>query len=266
MICSIGIILRSLALFSAPLWAISENLVYEVDTTATVQAIQANLILVDRGVKFTTADVTSILVDSRTTNYGIMIFKTESTVSTQVEMVNYRFGGSLSNSGIFQVQHNNFQIPIYVTVENSIKRFQFTHDGGHQSINSGDIVFLSNGPTSFKDEFIFEIPERFSNCGIISILGTKSHIVRLRISEPSMNEVSWFEKTFLPTMEFTMQNTGFIFLKNAVLHQLVNFDKVGGCIALVESSKLVANTSFMMSLQQIFFHPGEGKALIVHKG
>lgn len=204
-----------------------------------------------------TENVFNVYVKFRTFNQGTMVLKTNENLKGR-GTVKHSFNGKFINSNMFVVQHDSSNLPIQVTFYNSFKRHWYSCTIGCLTANFGDMVLSSNGTTADDDEFLFGLSHNFWNGGSIAVLGTKSHQARLKLL--ALPPTDLFCE--MPQIKNSFENRGYLFLKNAELHQLANFTRDPGCVALGENSHFIANTTHEMSLQKVYFHPGKGHALL----
>lgn len=241
-------------LFWALTWARPAALRITSDTDLDATPIRASSLVMAKGYILTSVNSPDISV-KRTVNNGLMIFKTDEDADAPLGRINYRFDGHFVNAHRFVVQHGNSHIPLHVSFANLYNQTWLVCGSCEVATNFGDMVFRSNGPVLHGEEFLLELPYTFVNDGGISVLGTTVHQPRMKMAVTPSPRWYCCDNALVPAME----NTGTIFLHNAVLDQAADITDAG-CIVIGEGGVFVANTAFEMDQQRIFFQPVSGQA------
>lgn len=243
-------------------WALAGQYRFDADTTFNLQEILVNQLLVEKKfVALTAVNSPKIPVKHDTVNFGRMIFKTNEFAEALKGSIDFKFCGNYYNQNTFVIQHSNSRRPLHVRIGGSFKKYRSSVVTSFYAGNSGEMIFLSNGPALEDEEFLLELSEIFENTGSIAILGTNIRKAHLKILTPPKSRSSWLQT--LRRTKSVFGNAGYIVLQNAYLRQAASFDGRIGCIALGEGSKFVADALFSMKLQKVFFNPGASWASLL---
>lgn len=176
-------------------------------------------------------------------NHGSTIISTDENAEVSDRNdIQYVFSQHIVNRGLFVVQHNNTELPLHVLLPGGARYF-FLSGLLHGSVNQGHIVLLSHGPPGPKKngEFHIRLLETFLNSGVLSVVGTQAHQAQLDISL-CVKKVG----------DQAFQNSGLIYLKEAILYQRAHFDRQG-CIVLGENSVFFTDPAWNLDHQRFHF-------------
>lgn len=252
-------------LVTSSVWAFPKSLIYDSNATLFLQGLHATEVqVVERSVFLNIINSPEISVESQTLNRGRLILVNDQFANIAQGIIKYRFDGFFENDYTLVVLQNNSQIPMHVSFAGEFKQGKNLLSSGSFSTNHGQMIFLSNGPVLYDEEFVLELGSTAVNHGSICVLGTNRHQAQFKIKAPQKPLSSWLAQKF--TSAVALKNTGLVVLKNAALLQAAEFAQDAcGCVVLGRNSQFMANTTFPMILQLIFFDPEDGKAeLLVH--
>lgn len=221
--------------------------------------ISNNLRVMKHNAKLMIVNPGEISVESRSIKHG-KIYCYSDEIAERREAVEYNFHGLFYNSGTLLVQHSNRHVPIRVNFAGRPSTCFWQRSP--TITNKGLMAFLSNGPALEDVEFLFDLKNTFHNSERLFFLGTKYHVARARLQvSPGRRWV----KTPRNTKNAIENRDGYIFLKNAAVHQAANFTDDAGCIVLGQGSHFHTNVAFSMGRQRIYFKPGNGRATMYIK-
>lgn len=219
----------------------------ESDTIYDTDVFSTNSLWVEG--KETTLEIKNshwVFLNSYLWNGGRTILSANNAIEpgTFRQNVHYHFYG-FYNEGLFVVLHEKINLPVFVVIW-SVWRPQMMGILTLVSENRGTVILLSNCKKIGK-EFLILMLHGFLNLGTMAILGTPAIEARFQILEEKADA------------RFT--NTGLIYVKHAVLHQLADFADEG-CIVIGISGRLYTRTTFEFGGQRLHFVDGSGALMV----